>query len=42
MKHCYGCPYLSDRAKPKEFKNDKLLLSVYIAYDDQVWKLPDN
>ena len=29
MKHCYGCTYLSDRAKLREFKNDKLLLCQY-------------
>ena len=34
MKHSYPCPYLSDRAKLREFKNDKLLpdYSVYRYY----------
>ena len=29
MKYCYGCIYLSDRAKLREFKNYKSLLCLY-------------
>ena len=39
-KYYYGCTYFSDRAKLKEFKNDKLLLSV--VSEDHVWQLPGN
>ena len=39
-KHYYRCSYFSDGAKLKEFKNDKLLLSV--VSEDHVWQLPGN
>ena len=41
MKHCYTCTHLSDRAKLREFKYDKLP-TLPIVSDDQVWKLPGN
>ena len=29
LKHCYGCTYLSDRAKLRELKNGKFLICLY-------------